>query len=186
MRISSAASGWRRSTGQYFDNISPITGQAICEVARSDARGHREGARRGPCGQGRLGPHQPRRARPYPQQDRRPDRGETQLARRSRDVGTTASRSARSSLADMPLDRRSLPLFRRLYPRAGRQRRRDRPRHRRLSLPRAAGRGRPDHPLELPDPDGGVEARPGARRRQLRRPQAGRADARRASWCCWN
>ena len=48
--------------------------------------------------------------------------------------------------------------------------------HRRLPLPRAARRRRPDHPVELPDPDGRVEARAGARRRQLRRAQARRAD----------
>ena len=54
--------------------------------------------------------------------------------------------------------------------------RRDRRRHRRLPLPRAARRGRPDHPVELPDPDGGLEARPRAGRRQRRRAQAGRAD----------
>ena len=61
--------------------------------------------------------------------------------------------------------------------------RRDRPRHRRLPLPRAARRGRPDHPVELPAPDGVLEARAGAGRRQLRRAQAGRADAGLASWC---
>ena len=33
-----------------------------------------------------------------------------------------------------------------------------------------------DHPVELPDPDGHLEARPGAGRRQRRRAQAGRAD----------
>jgi aldehyde dehydrogenase len=33
-------------------------------------------------------------------------------------------------------------------------------RHRRLSLSRAAGRGRPDHPVELPAADGRVEAGP--------------------------
>ena len=72
---------------------------------------------------------------------------------------------------------RSFPLFRRVHPRPGRLAVRDRPRHRRLSLSRAARRGRPDHPVELPDPDGGVEARAGARRRQLRGAEAGRADA---------
>ena len=39
------------------------------------------------------------------------------------------------------------------------------------------GRGRPDHPVELPDPDGDLEARAGARRRQLRGAEARRADA---------
>ena len=47
-----------------------------------------------------------------------------------------------------------------------------------VPLPGAARCGRPDHPLELPDPDGDVEARSGARGRQLRRAQARRADAR--------
>ena len=39
------------------------------------------------------------------------------------------------------------------------------------------GRGRPDHPVELPAADGGVEGGAGARRRQLRGAEAGRADA---------
>ena len=30
--------GWRApKLGKYFDNVSPITGQPVCEVARSDA-----------------------------------------------------------------------------------------------------------------------------------------------------
>ena len=40
------------------------------------------------------------------------------------------------------------------------------------------GRGRADHPVELPHPDGRLEAGARAGRRQLRRAQAGRADAR--------
>ena len=40
-------------------------------------------------------------------------------------------------------------------------------RTRRLPLPRAAGRRRPDHPVQLPAADGGVEAGPGDGRRQL-------------------
>ena len=77
---------------------------------------------------------------------------------------------------------RSFPLLRRLHPRAGRLALRDRPRHGRLSLPRAARRRRPDHSVEFPAADGDVEARAGARRRQLRRAEAGRADAGLASW----
>ena len=38
--------------------------------------------------------------------------------------------------------------------------------HRRLPLPRAARRGRADHPVELPDPDGRLETGAGAGRRQ--------------------
>ena len=49
--------------------------------------------------------------------------------------------------------------------------------HRRLPLPRAAGRGRPDHPVQLPAADGGVEDRPGPGRRQLHGRQAGEPDA---------
>ena len=41
----------------------------------------------------------------------------------------------------------------------------------------AARRGRPGHPVELPAADGGVEAGPGARRRQHLRAQAGRDHA---------
>ena len=42
---------------------------------------------------------------------------------------------------------------------------------------RAGGRGRPDHPLELPTADGGLEARAGAGLRMHRGAEAGRADA---------
>ena len=44
---------------------------------------------------------------------------------------------------------------------------RDRQGHLRLPLPRAARRGRADHPVQLPAADGGVEDRPGAGGRQL-------------------
>ena len=50
-------------------------------------------------------------------------------------------------------------------------------------LPRAARRRWPDHSVELPDPDGGVEARACSCRRQLHRAEARRADADDASWC---
>jgi hypothetical protein len=52
---------------------------------------------------------------------------------------------------------------------------RNRRKHRRLPLPRAAGRRRPDHSVELPDPDGCLETGACARRRQLRRAEAGRS-----------
>ena len=49
--------------GGYFDNISPTTGQVICQIARSQAedveRAHRCGAR----GRRQVGPHRGRRAR---------------------------------------------------------------------------------------------------------------------------
>ena len=72
---------------------------------------------------------------------------------------------------------RLLPLLRRL----GRQDpRQDDPDPRRLLLlhaARAGRRGRADHPVELPDADGGVEVGPGAGGRLHDRDEAGRADA---------
>ena len=50
--------------------------------------------------------------------------------------------------------------------------------HTSLGPPRADRRRRPGHPVELPDDDGDLEDRPGARRRQHRRAQAERHDAR--------
>ena len=48
--------------------------------------------------------------------------------------------------------------------------------HGRDDHPRAGRRRRRGHPLELPGPDGGLEARAGARDRQQRRDQAGLDD----------
>ena len=78
--------------------------------------------------------------------------------------------------ADIPLAIDHFRYFAGAHPRPGGLALRDRRRHRRLPLPRAARRGRADHPVELPDPDGDLEARPGAGRRQRGRAQAGRAD----------
>ena len=50
-----------------------------------------------------------------------------------------------------------------------------------LRAARADRRGRPDHPVELPAADGGLEARAGALRGLHHRAQAGRADAAHAS-----
>ena len=123
-----------------------------------------------------MGQHRARRARRHPQQDRRPHGGEPQGAGRGRDHRQRQA-DPRDELRRHPAGHRSFPLFRRLHSRPGRLAQRYRSRHHRLSLSRAARRGRPDHPVELPDPDGDVEARAGARRRQLRGPEAGRADA---------
>ena len=76
--------------------------------------------------------------------------------------------------------RRPLPLLRRL---GDEGRGRDhpgldpRPALAQLHAARAGRRRRPDHPVELPAADGGVEARRGARVRQHRGAQARRADA---------
>ena len=173
---SSAASGCRRSEGQYFENPTPVTGQTFCEVARSDEADIEQALDAAHAAAPAWGKTSAGRARGDPQQDRRPHRGEPRVDRRRRDRGTTASRSARRLTADIPLAVDHFRYF------AGAIRAQegslspDRRRHRRLPLPRAAGRGRPDHPVELPDPDGDLEAGTRAGRGQRGGAQAGRAD----------
>ena len=113
------------------------------------------------CRTRRLGPHRARRARPPAAEDRRPHRRKPRTARLCRDARQRQAdpRDARRRRA---AGRRSFPLLRRLHPRRGRRARRTRQRHRRLSLQGADGRRRPDHPVELPAADGGVEAGAGA------------------------
>ena len=90
---------------------------------------------------------------------------------------STAARPSPIPIGDMQGVCQHPPLLRRL----GRQ---DRGPHRagarQLPVLHAAAAGRrrrPDHPLELPAADAGVEVGPGPGVRQHRRPQAGRADA---------
>ena len=117
-----------------------------------------------------------RRARRHPQQDRRPHRGRTSSRSRVAETWDNGKPIRETLDADLPLAVDHFRYF------AGAIRAQegslspDRRGHRRLPLPRAARRRRPDHPVELPDPDGHLEARPGAGRRQRRRAQAGRAD----------
>ena len=162
--------------GQYFENVTPVTGKVFCEIARSTAEDIElaldAGARRGRG----LGPDVGRPSGPASC-----SRSPTGWRRTSTDLAVAETwdngKPIRETHRRRPAaGRRPLPLLRRCDPRPGGLDRRDRRRHRGLPLPRAAGRRRPDHPLELPDPDGRVEARPGPRRRQLRRAQAGRAD----------
>ena len=164
-------------SGEYFENITPITGQPFCEIARSDAadiEAALDAAHAAKDAWGQTSPAE--RANIL---NKIADRMEAEpgAAGHRRDLGQRQAdprdHGRRHAAGDRPL-----PLLRRLHPRPGRRHQRDRPRHLRLPLPRAARRGRPDHPVELPDPDGGVEAGAGAGRRQLRRAQAGRADAR--------
>ncbi|ABA48701.1 hypothetical protein BURPS1710b_0136 [Burkholderia pseudomallei 1710b] len=138
---------------------------------------HRARARRRSRGQGGLGREGRGRARERAAEDRRPDGGEPHAPRRRRDDRQRQA-AARNHRGRRAARDRPLPLLRGLHPRAGRLDRRYRRRHGGLPLPRAARRRRPDHPVELPAADGRVEARAGARGRQLRRAQAGRADAR--------
>ena len=165
--------------GAYFENPSPVDRRDLLRGRPLHRARHRTGPGRRARGGGRLGPYVGDRARGDPQQDRRPHRGEPGEAGRRRDVGERQAgpRDARRRPA---AGGRPLPLLRRGDPRPGGLDRRDRRGHGGVPLPRAAGRGRPDHPVELPDPDGHLEAGARAGRGQLRGDQARRADARRA------
>ena len=168
--------------GRYFDNLSPVTGKPLCEVARSTP----------PTSSWRSTPRTPPRtpgARPRPPSASRilnkiADRMEANLELLALVETLDNGKPIReTTAADLPLAVDHFRYFAGCVRAQEGALSRDRPRHRRLSLPRAARRRRPDHPVELPAADGGVEARAGARRRQLRGAQAGRADAARASWC---
>ena len=136
---------------------------------------HREGARRRARRRTGLGQDDGRRTGGDPQQDRRPHRGEPRIHRRRRIVGQRQA-DARDAQRRHPVGGGPFPVFRRCDPRAGGLAVPDRRRNRRLSLPRTARRGRPDHPVELPDPDGHLETGAGSRGRKRRRAQACRAD----------
>ncbi len=64
---------WKQpAKGKYFENVSRrSTAEPFCEIPRSTARGHREGARRRSRRQGRVGQDLADRALADPQQDRR-------------------------------------------------------------------------------------------------------------------
>ena len=47
-------------SGKYFENFSPVNGQLLCEVARSDAKDIEAALDAAHAAEGRLGPHQRR------------------------------------------------------------------------------------------------------------------------------
>ena len=162
--------------GQYFENPTPVTGETFTEVARGTAEDielalDAAHARRAGLGQDRRPPSAPTSStrwptgsRPTSRRSRSPRPGTTARPAARRSPPTSRSRSTTCATSPVRCARR----------RAGISR--DRRGHRRLPLPRAARRRRADHPVELPDPDGDLEARPGAGRGQRGRAQAGRAD----------
>ena len=173
---SSAAHWVAPVDGEYRENLTPATGQPFCEVAHSGAAGHRAGARRRPRRQGRLGRGLHDGTLEGAERGRGRDRGEPRDARRGRELGERQA-GARDARRGHPARGRPLPLLRRRDPRRGGTDLGDRQGHRRLPLLRAARRGRPDHPVQLPAADGSLEDRAGARGRQLHGRQAGLAYA---------
>ena len=169
--------------GGYFENPTPVTGENFTEIARGtadDVERALDAAHGAAPGWGRTSPAE--RANIL---NKIADRIEANLeaARGRRDLGQRqggpGDAGRRHAAGDRPL-----PLLRRRAAGPGGLGLGDRRRHHRVPLPRAARRGRADHPVELPDPDGDLEAGARAGRRQRRRPEAGRADARPRSTCC--
>ena len=147
--------------GQYFDVITPDQRQGLHQGRPLHRRGHRAGAGRRPRRR-RRGARPGRRARQHAAEDRRPHRSQPRAAGLRRDRGQRQA-DPRDAQRRHPARRRPLPLLRRLLRAQEGAHQRDRREHRRLPHPRAAGRRRPDHPVELPDPHGGLEAGPGPR-----------------------
>ena len=162
--------------GRYMANVSPVNGKPFCEVARSTAEDVELALDAAHAAKDAW--------------------GETSLTERAAVLNAIADaieanlemlavaetwengKPVRETLAaDIPLGGRPLPVLRRSDPIARGSFDRDRQGHGRLPLPRAARRGRADHPVQLPAADGGLEDRTGARGRQLHRGQAGVADA---------
>ena len=68
--------------GRYFDNISPITGKMVCQIARSQAADIELALDAAHKAKDFLGQHRAGGASRGHQQDRRPHGGEPQGARR--------------------------------------------------------------------------------------------------------
>ena len=157
--ISSAADWWPPCRS-LFRQHHPDHRQPVCEIARSHAADIELALDAAHAAKDAWGKTSPARARRHPHQDRRPHGGQISSCSRRARPGTTASRSARPA----PPTFRSPSTTSAISPACIRAQegslRETRPRHRRLSLPRAARRRRPDHPVELPDPDGGWKLAP--------------------------
>ena len=159
--------------GQTFDVVNPATGAVIATAplgGREDvdrAVAARAGRVRRPQGLGELGGRQ---ARPDPGQVRRPGQGAQRGARPAREPERRQADHRRARRG-----RRREPRLRLLRRRREQGLRPDDPGLEARPRPdpaRADRRRRADRAVELPDPDGLVEGRPGARRRQHRDPQA--------------
>ena len=144
--------------GDYFDNISPITGKPVCQIARSQAADIElalDAAHKAKDAWGNTAPA--KRAEILNKiADRMEENLKVLAAVETIDNGKPIRET---TFADIPLAIDHFRYFAACIRAQEGSLSRDRPRHHRLSLSRAARRGRADHPVELPDPDGGVEAR---------------------------
>ena len=136
--------------GRYFENATPVNGQVFCEVARSDdadVERALDAAHAAAPAWGKTSAAD-RAVILNKIADRIEENLESIAVAESWDNG----KPVRETLnADIPLAVDHFRYF-------------------------AARRRRPDHPVELPDPDGRLETRPGPGGRQCHRAQASRAD----------
>lgn len=143
--------------GQYFENPSPVDGQTFTEVARSTAADVElalDAAHTAADGWGATSVAE--RANILNKiADRIEDNLEALAVAETWENGKPVRET---KAADLPLAIDHFRYFAGCHPRPGGRDQRNRRRHHRLPLPRTARRGRPDHPLELPDPDGHLEA----------------------------
>ena len=148
--------------GQYMMNVSPVNGKPFCEVATFDAEDVELALDAAHAAKDAW--------------------GETSLTERAAVLNAIADAieanlemlavaetlgkrqaGARDPGSRHPAGSRPFPLFRRRDPLARGPFDRDRQGHGRVPFPRAARRRGPDHPVQLPSADGGMEDRPGAR-----------------------
>ena len=164
------------TTGEYRENLTPVDRRAVLRGGQVERRKTSSWRSMPPTRPRTPGASARRPSGPRPGRDRRRDRGEPRDAGRRRELGERQA-GARDAGRGHPAGDRPLPLLRRRDPRRGGADLRDRRADLRVPLPRAARRRRPDHPVQLPAADGGVEDRSGAGRGQLHGAQAGEPDA---------
>ena len=160
------------SGGEYRENLSPATGAPFCEIAYStpddielalDAAHAAKGAWGRTSATGRAAVL-----------DAVADAIEANLEMLAIAESWDNGKPVRETLnADLPLAIDHFRYFAGVIRGEEGSDLRARREDRRLPLPRAAGRRRPDHPVQLPAADGGLEDRAGARRGQLHGGQAG-------------
>ena len=152
--------------GQYFENVSPVNGKVFTEIARGtaeDIEAALDAAHAAAPAWGKTSVTE--RANVLNQIADRIEQNLEMLA-----VGETwdNGKPIRDTMAaDLPLVVDHFRYFAGAI-RAGRLAVAARREHRGLPLPGAAGRRRPDHPVELPAVDGDLEARAGYSRQAMR------------------
>ena len=157
-------------SGEYFTTISPRDEEPLAEVAQAGAGGRR----RSPSQAARAAFETAGRSCPAAsaRSTSSGSRGSSRSGRASSPCSSrwTAASRSRSRATSTCRSRRRTSSTTRAGPTSSSTRSR-------TARPRPLGRRRPDHPLELPAADAGLEARARARGRQHRRAQAGRDDA---------